>query len=160
MLHTLYIVRHAQAVSGNHELPDELRPLTPKGEQDARQIGIHLKSQNSNLNLIITSPALRAHSTAQLLAEPLSTRAAIQVDRTLYTGNKLTLLQRLNAVPEHQPDVMLVGHYPTIVELHDYLSANKQVGGMQPGELIALTFTTSWCELTRGLASHLYSYYP
>jgi phosphohistidine phosphatase len=160
MLHTLYIVRHAQAVSGNHEWPDELRPLTPKGERDARQLGVHLKSQNSNLNLIISSPAVRAHSTAQLLAESLAARASIQVDRTLYSGNKLTLLQRLNALPEPQPEVMLVGHYPTIVELHDYLSANNPVGGMQAGELIALTVATSWRELTGGLATPLYSFSP
>lgn len=160
MLHTLYIVRHAQAMSGNHEWQDEQRPLTPKGEQDARQLGVYLKSQNSNLNLIISSPALRAHRTAQLVAEPLTTNAAIQIDRTLYSGNKLALLQRLNSLPEHQPDVMLVGHYPTIVELHDYLSTNKQVGGMQAGELIALTFVPSWRELTAGLATHLYSFSP
>lgn len=56
------IVRHAKAAPGN---PDELRPLTPEGREQARRLGERLRPLAPDA--IVTSPLLRARETASAL---------------------------------------------------------------------------------------------
>lgn len=161
MANTLYIVRHAQAENANAAHADEFRRLTTTGERTARLLGKFLYSTNSNVNLIITSPAVRAITTAQRIMESLTAPApAMQIERTLYAGSWQAILKHLTSLPESFSHVMLVGHYPTLIELHDYLSANRQLGTMQPGELSALSFSSPWCELSEAMATHQLTYHP
>lgn len=162
MANTLYIVRHAQAERANGAQADEFRRLTAAGERTARQLGEFLRSTNSNVNLIISSPAVRALTTAQRMMESLALSPApiMQLEHTLYSGSWQSILKRLTSLPESFSHVMLVGHYPTLVELHDYLSANRQLGMMQPGELSALSFSGPWCELSEATATHQLTYHP
>jgi len=48
----LYLVRHADAAPGD---PDELRPLTPHGRQQARDVGARLAAQGAEGAAVVTS---------------------------------------------------------------------------------------------------------
>lgn len=160
MQRKIYLVRHAQAIPGSVQIPDEVRPLTHEGETCSTLVGTFLKQRNSNLNLIISSHALRAHSTALAIGHALSRAIPIQIEKTLYYESKLEILKLLTALPDSLDAVMLVGHYPSVVELHNYLASNKQLASMQTGELVALTIDSSWALLTGGIAAHEYTYHP
>ena len=61
----LVIIRHAEAAPGS---PDELRPLTPAGREQARLLGLQLREQGIQPDAVVSSPLLRALETAAALA--------------------------------------------------------------------------------------------
>ncbi|HMR58221.1 MAG TPA: histidine phosphatase family protein [Cyclobacteriaceae bacterium] len=160
MQRRIYLVRHAQANPGTPEVSDELRALTPAGKIVSTQVGKFLYQKNSNLNLIISSHAKRAHHTALHISKELNLQTEVCIEKILYSENLTGILQLLNLLPDVYSEVMLVGHYPTIVELQNYLASNNQLTSMNTGELVVLGFENNWAGLSAGTALHEYSYHP
>jgi phosphohistidine phosphatase len=98
----LLIVRHAEASPGS---PDELRPLTPEGREQARRLGDRLRSEGFAATAVLCSPLLRARETASALAlgEPV-------VDARLAPG--ATTADIRAAASERGGTVVVVGHQP------------------------------------------------
>jgi phosphohistidine phosphatase len=63
----LWLLRHGDAADGS---PDAERPLTEKGERQARAAGEALKAIGVEMDACLTSPKLRAAETARLACEP------------------------------------------------------------------------------------------
>ena len=101
----LYLVRHADAAPGE---PDELRPLTTRGRQQARDLGIRLAAEGAGGAAILTSPLLRARETAEEIARALG--ATPKADDRLAPGATATAVRA--AAVEHGEDVVAVGHQP------------------------------------------------
>jgi phosphohistidine phosphatase len=94
------IVRHAQAAPGS---PDELRPLTPEGREQARLLGEELRPLAPGV--VVTSPLLRARETAAALGlgDPV-------IDDRLAPG---ATPEDVRAVAEERGEtVVVVGHQP------------------------------------------------
>src|SRR5690606_6412988 len=68
---TLFLVRHAKAVPPQPGLPDHDRTLNDRGRRDAPEMGRRIAQRGVLPNLMITSTAARARTTAQLLAAEL-----------------------------------------------------------------------------------------
>ena len=66
----LLLWRHAEAVEGT---PDLLRPLTSRGEKQARQMANWLKEHAPKHLRILASPAMRTQQTAEALGLPFET---------------------------------------------------------------------------------------
>lgn len=161
MSRILYLVRHAQAESDQSRRSDRERALTYKGHQDAIQLGEYLTKVNSNINLIISSPAIRALSTAYLIAERINFDLKhIQTEESIYSRNHLEIIKVLNKFPESTNEVLLVGHYPTIVELYNYLSTHETRTTMNTAELCSLNFDVPWLEVTSGSGYRGSIFYP
>jgi phosphohistidine phosphatase len=64
----LLLVRHAKAKSGDFEIKDFDRPLSQKGIDEALEMGQQLFQGNIFPDGIISSPALRAISTAKSIS--------------------------------------------------------------------------------------------
>ena len=94
------IVRHAKAAPGN---PDELRPLTPEGREQARLLGERLRPLEPDA--VVTSPLLRARETAAALdcGEP-------EIDERLAPGATPEDVRAVAA--ERGEVVVVVGHQP------------------------------------------------
>jgi phosphohistidine phosphatase SixA len=101
----LYLVRHADAAPGE---PDELRPLTGHGRQQARDLGARLADQGATGAAVISSPLLRARETAEEIARALGTTPS--TDERLAPG--ATAADVRESVAEHGGDVVAVGHQP------------------------------------------------
>lgn len=160
MQRKIYLVRHAQAEPGTPKISDEFRALTPDGEMVGTQIGKFINLKNSNLNLIISSHSRRAHHTALHISKELNRQTEICIEKKLYSENLPDILQLLNSIPDVYTEVMLVGHYPTIVALQNYLASNHQLASMNTGELVVLSFEDRWANLAGGTALYEYSYHP
>jgi len=61
----IVLVRHAEAAPGE---PDDLRPLTPEGREQARRLGDRLRADGIEPDAVLTSPLLRARQTAEALS--------------------------------------------------------------------------------------------
>jgi phosphohistidine phosphatase len=101
----LYLVRHAKAADGE---PDELRPLTAAGREQARSLGVRLRKNGVRPDAILTSPLLRARETGDLLARELGVRA--RPEERLAPGATATAV--VEAAREGGETIVAVGHQP------------------------------------------------
>ncbi len=70
----LYIVRHAIAETreeNNSEAEDSQRPLTDQGRKKFRKIARGLSDMGVQIDMILTSPYVRAADTAKILRKKL-----------------------------------------------------------------------------------------
>ncbi len=161
MTRILYLVRHAQAKGGQPKQTDKERALTRQGEHDAIQLGGYLKKITPAIDLIISSPAHRAQSTAGLIARQIDFEPThIRVEESIYSSNKTEILKLLNSLEDSIQEVLLIGHYPTIVELYNYLAIDETKTTMNPAELCSLTFDLSWLEVSGGTGAVGSSFSP
>ena len=112
----LVIVRHAEAAAGS---PDELRPLTSRGKEQAREVGRRLRDELGEPDAILSSPLLRARETAQALglgqAEP---------DDRLAPG--ATVENVRDAIDVRGETVVVVGHQPDCGRIAAALGAEAE----------------------------------
>ena len=121
---TLFLVRHAKSSRDDPSLPDRDRPLDDRGKQDAPMMGKRLVKRDVKPDLLISSPALRALTTAQLIAEEVGyKRKDIVVDNRLYARSPDDLLAVIRALDKKLDRVMLVGHNPEFTDLAHRLSS-------------------------------------
>ena len=114
---TLLLVRHAKSSWGDQSLPDHERPLNHRGRRDAPRAGARLREQGGAPDVIITSTAVRARSTAGILAEALGLESGrIVEDGRLYGATPDGLLELVRALDDELGAVMVVGHNPEIGE--------------------------------------------
>ncbi len=64
---TLYIIRHGLAGEHGSYANDDERPLTEEGQRKTKQVAKRLKDLDLSFDLILTSPLVRAHQTAEIL---------------------------------------------------------------------------------------------
>jgi phosphohistidine phosphatase len=116
----LFLVRHADAAAG--EL-DELRPLTPSGRQQARELGARLAAEGIAGATVLTSPLLRARETAEEIARALGTTT--EADERLAPG--ATAAGVREAAAERGENIVAVGHQPDCGRV-----AAELTGGPEP----------------------------
>ena len=84
---TLFLVRHAKSSWDDTTLPDKDRPLNERGERDAPKMGKRLAKRDVKTDLILSSPARRALTTAKIIAKSIDYKPKkIVVDDRLYPG--------------------------------------------------------------------------
>ncbi|MGY3943854.1 SixA phosphatase family protein [Aeromonas tecta] len=131
MKRTLILVRHGKS-SWEEDLPDRERPLAARGLRDAPMMGKRLAKALANHkiqpDLILSSPACRALSTARLFADALAYRGEIVLDERIYASDVRTLLAVIGALDDERRCIILVGHDPEFTELaHRFSKAITQM---------------------------------
>lgn len=115
----IVIVRHGPAASRDpSRWPDDRRrPLTPEGRRATRRAARGLSTLRPDVERVVTSPALRAHGTAEIVREVLGIEAELEAWEELAPdGAPGPILERLARVPRRR-GVVVVGHEPTLGEL-------------------------------------------
>jgi len=120
----LLLLRHGKS-DWNTDTSDFNRPLNKRGRLNAQQMGLWLKKQNLTPDLIITSPATRALSTAEIVCKALGISAqTIQTDKLIYQASLSNLNQVLLTAPDSAQRLLLVGHNPALESLVSLLAPN------------------------------------
>jgi phosphohistidine phosphatase len=158
---TLYILRHAKSSWEFEELSDHDRPLNKRGRNDAPLIGRELSSRGVLPNLIVSSPAVRAISTATLVGKELGYDPDdIMIDERIYGADKNMLLEVVQETPLEIESLMLVGHNDALTEFANMLSP-EAVGSIPTAGIVALTFECeSWYEISHDNADYLFFDFP
>jgi len=105
-------MRHAKSDWEADYESDHERPLNDRGVRSARMMGRLLAEEGVVPDLVISSTALRARTTAELAIAAGSWETELHLDRSLYESGPQGVL----ATGASAPDVdrlMLVGHQPT-----------------------------------------------
>ena len=104
-------------------LADEDRPLNSRGKRDAPKVGERLAKRRAKPDLILSSPATRAVTTAEIIAKKLDyKRSKIVLDDRLYAVSADDLLEVIHQLDDKAERVMLIGHNPELTELAHRLS--------------------------------------
>jgi len=112
----LHFLRHAHAGDpAKWRGPDDLRPLSAKGRQQAESLGRHLDALGLRFDLLLSSPLVRARQTAELVAERLG--LAVEIDERLAGGLSHAALAALLRDHGQPARPILVGHDPDMSEL-------------------------------------------
>lgn len=120
----LLIMRHAKSDWGTGR-PDHERPLNSRGTRAAEVMGRALATMGEVPDLVISSPAARAATTAQLAAAAGSWASAIRHSDALYGTSAHGALEVLLEADTGAAAVMLVGHEPTWSALVAHLTGGS-----------------------------------
>lgn len=125
MMKTLILVRHTKAVKPLVNIEDIDRSLIEKNLEDAHLMARWLKKNKHFPDLILTSPAVRAYSTALFFARTLNYPLNnIMIDKSLYECGVEGYLDVISSVKNVYHTVMLFGHNPDITYTASKLCEN------------------------------------
>ncbi len=132
---TVYFIRHAKSSWDDMSLRDSERPLNKRGYRDAPFMAKLFKAKELKPDIIYSSPAVRAYTTAKFFAEALEVDLeSIQVDGDLYLGNEDYIISQINALDDKIETVCFFGHNPTTTNLanifHDSYLPNVPTSGI------------------------------
>jgi phosphohistidine phosphatase len=145
---TLYLMRHAKSSWDYPELSDHDRPLNGRGRQDAPLMGSQLLSREIKPDLVLSSTAVRALTTATLVAKEVDyDMDKLQTDEDIYHADKSGLLQIIREIPEEIDSLLFVAHNFAISELANML-APESLADIPTAGVVALTFpVNSWADI-------------
>ncbi|UII24936.1 histidine phosphatase family protein [Fulvivirga maritima] len=161
MSKTLFLIRHAKAMDRQNNQSDSERELDSVGLQNATRMGMNMEHQNVRPDIIISSPALRAHTTASLIAEQIKyDTSKIHHNPEIYEASTRTLLQVINQFKNEWSNVILVGHNPSISYLAEYITKDE-IGNMTTCGVVRIEFDFDDWSLVSEDTGELISYqYP
>ena len=140
-MRTLYLLRHAKSSWEDESLGDFERPLNPRGNKAAETIGQFLAKENLRPELILSSPALRARQTTEIVLRTSKLQVELRFDVRIYEAMPETLLSILAEIDARKNQILLVGHNPGMEELLNFLSG--EVKTMPTAALAKLNFAAS-----------------
>ena len=116
----LLIIRHAAAVPrGTRGIPDDERPLTPRGKTKFRAAAKGLARVADRPDVLLTSPLPRAKATAEIAALAFK-RVEPRIEPALARESIEGIVAALRKLPS-AANVAIVGHEPVLSELLAHL---------------------------------------
>lgn len=155
MARELLVLRHAKSSWDDEGLPDRKRPLAKRGRRDAPRVGRWIADSGLVPDRIVSSPAVRARETVELVARELGCDpGAIELDERVYDAGPRELQAVLADCPHDCRRMLLVGHNPGLEDLLDHLAGGlpgPAEGKRLPTATLAhLRLPDDWGALERG----------
>jgi phosphohistidine phosphatase len=122
----LTLIRHAKSSWENPALNDFDRPLNKRGRKNAPLMGKVIRKRGLVFEQIVSSPALRAITTARSIAEKLGFPEQDVVQRAdLYDASLNALLDCVSSLDNRYSKIALVAHNPGITALCNHLTGES-----------------------------------
>jgi len=166
----VWVLRHAKA--SPHGPDDHSRPLGPKGRRQGAELEAFLRASAAELapvpRLVLSSSALRALETAELVLPALGDDAELVVEPRLYEADADDVVNVVREVPDDVGSVMVVGHNPTLHDLalalvgaQDHQGRARLEEGFPTGALAAVRSPADrWSRLQMGEGDLLAMFTP
>lgn len=123
---TLIVVRHGKSPQVDYVFSDLQRHLNAKGYEEAGKAAEWCRDQGYLPELLISSPAIRAFSTALVFAQYLGhAPGAIRMREEIYDASERTLLYLLQSLNESADIIAIFGHNPGFTEIVRTLAPGK-----------------------------------
>ncbi|MEJ2545498.1 MAG: histidine phosphatase family protein [Calditrichaceae bacterium] len=157
----LLLVRHAKSSWDYPGLTDFERPLNKRGNRDAPFMGKLLKKMNVIPDLIISSPATRAITTARYFADNMDyPLEKINTNERLYDANPSDIIEVISEIDASVNILMIVSHNPGLTETADQLSG-EVIDNIVTSAIFNIDFDTdSWKTINRKNARIGFYEYP
>ena len=138
---TLFILRHAKSSWKDETLPDFERPLNSRGRKAAELIGSVFQEEKVQPDLVVSSSALRARETLDIIMRTNKLRFEVRYDERIYEAGVARLLSVINEVEKNVRSVLIVGHNPGMEELVTALTGKVEM--MPTAALAKISFKAS-----------------
>ncbi|MHA4896113.1 SixA phosphatase family protein [Pedobacter sp. PWIIR3] len=144
----LLLVRHGKSEWGNAHLQDFDRPLNPRGHRDAPEMAKRILQKGLVPQLMVSSPALRAITTARHFEQIwYRTTHPITQNENIYEADIPSLLEVVNNLDNAYQSVVIFGHNPGFTDFANYLS-NANIYNIPTCGVVLLEFPTDdWQEI-------------
>ena len=146
---TLLILRHAKSSWDDASLSDFERPLNARGLRAAPFMGGLMRRRDLIPDTILSSPAMRARTTAELVQQSGAFDAEVKFDHDIYEASPGNLRQAVAEIDDEFTTALLVGHNPGIEGFIRYLT-----GKLEPMPTAALAVigldVDSWSDVDDG----------
>lgn len=159
-MRVLYLNRHAKSSWSQPYSADAERPLNRRGNTNALFMGKRF-AQETQVDLILSSPAKRALQTANYFAEALGiAEGDISIDSGIYGASVGEMMEIINALDKGRERVIVFGHNPTFSDLAAHLDHNYTLD-MVTCARVKLEFEfESWEEIGPNSGTLMYHDYP
>lgn len=157
----LTLVRHAKSSWDNPEWSDMERPLNKRGMADAPFMADVIAKKLEKPDIIFSSPAVRAHTTAVEFALKLKiNKDDIIIDKDIYNYGKRHILNIIKELDNSLTKVMFFGHNPDITSLSSYFSG-EFFDNVPTAGTVAIQFDTDkWSDLLEKNGKLLFFEFP
>src|SRR6516225_7203164 len=130
----LYLIRHAIAEERGEAWPDDAkRPLTDEGISRMRKAARGLARLDVSIDLVLSSPLVRARQTAEIVAAALDPRPPIVHIESLAPGGAYATFVADLEKHARKTRLALVGHEPGIGELAARLIGSRRAFEFKKG---------------------------
>ena len=148
----LFLVRHAKSSWDDATISDHDRPLNERGFRNAPEMGRRLSDRGVLLDALISSTALRARTTAEIMAGSINfPKDRIFLDRALYHASATELQEYIGGLDDAHFSVMLFGHNPGMTSLVSHLFG-LALDNLPTCGVVHLQFSAeSWAEASRSM---------
>jgi phosphohistidine phosphatase len=122
---TVFLIRHAKSDWSDASLRDIDRPLNKRGIKDAPFMAKLLKSKGVAPDRLISSPAVRAVSTAVFFAEAFGVdKDDILIEEGIYEAGSSDIIRIIRRLPDEWDTILLFGHNPTFTTVANLFYQN------------------------------------
>jgi phosphohistidine phosphatase len=158
---SLILLRHGKSGWDDPRLDDFHRPLAPRGLRDVPEMGRRLSRRARRPDLIVSSTATRAISTARAVARELGYREdRILEEARLYHASPEMMMDCARRAPDGVRTLMIVGHNPGMTELANMFGGGR-IDNMPTSGMLCVEFDTdSWGRVQPGDARIAWFDYP
>lgn len=144
----LVIIRHAKSDWEDTNLDDYDRPLNQRGLNDAPFMGKFLHKKGLKPDIIMSSPALRAITTAELISKEVKYEKVIYPNQYIYEAYVNALQEIVSFIHDDNDTVFLVGHNPGVSALAYMLSDLKE--SVPTCSVVEIDFDSdSWMDVSK-----------
>ena len=157
----LFLTRHAKSSWDHAGLSDIDRPLNSRGKKAAPFMGQLIHEKADIPDVLISSPANRAFSTAIAFAEIFGfIENDIIVNNTIYGAGPYQLLDIVKDQDKLYHSIMLFGHNPTFTTFANMLS-NENIFNVVTCGVVRIDFNVqNWSDIDYGSGNLIYYEYP
>ena len=158
----LLIVRHAKSDRNDPGMRDFDRPLNDRGQKNAVEMAKRLIKQDLIPKQLVSSPALRALSTANLFADTFKKdRSEILKVESIYEASPVTLLRVINNLDDESDFTAIFGHNPGVSEIAFLLTDNAGLDNLPTTGMALIEFPFEhWNMVSRGTGKLLLFDFP
>jgi len=144
----LVIIRHSKSTEKDTKIDDFDRPLSAEGIDDSSWIVTALKNKGIFPDLILSSPALRAISTANIISKEIGYTKEITQNQYIYEAYVNTLQEIVSYIEDSNDTVFLIGHNPAISALAYMLCNLKK--SIPTSSVVEIEFNVdSWMDIAK-----------
>ena len=158
----IVLIRHAKSSWKNPDWHDKERPLKKRGLTDAQNMAKHFEHIGLKPDIVISSPALRALTTAQIFTKQLCPEHfPVIIDDLLYFEGVNPIIETIKMQKDESGDTIFVfGHNPDTAGLISTLSGDF-IEHFATCAVAKIQFDVySWREISRGAGNLEFHLFP
>ncbi len=161
LMRSLILLRHAKSSWDSPDLSDKERPLNQRGKHDAPMMGKLLNKRGLRADLMISSPAKRARSTAKKIAAEIGyDEKDIMLNDKLYMAGISDFIDVISEVKEKTSSLFIFSHNYGITDFANYLSG-ENIDNIPTCGIVKVDLETdSWNKIKKGKGKLVFFEYP